>query len=529
MTTRITRSAFALSGVLALSLSMASPMAFAQDLDGEQPGATAATAPVSVIDATKTGSINIHKFLFDNPTTPGTGEVAAQPDGATPLGGVKFKIETIKLTQPLNTQEGFAAARKLTAADAPVDPAPEKTFVVTTGPDGTIAQSNLPVGLYKVTELPVTDTAAVTGLTAGKQLTPAAPFLVFLPMTNSDRTSWNYDVHVYPKNSETGATKEVVDAGKNVGDELTYTITGDIPVPGKDKTLTKFIVKDSLDPTKFAPAPTVTVSTKDVNEALTVGTDYTVDNAGTDVTVTFLQPGLDKLAKAKTQAITSTAVPALNPQVVVTIGAKVLPLGNNTPDVPNSATVVSNNGSTETDTETKTNEVKTYFGKVRVNKVGDANAKLDGAKFQLYTCSGPNEKPVLADGPLTVNSQTEWVTANGGTLLIDGLHVTNFADNKDVAEPEKTYCLVETEAPAGYELLTQPFKFELKSTELAGDPLATDGEPIPNTKTLQVTNVKSTTPNLPLTGGPGIIALVLGGLALIGGGAWYGLRSTRKA
>lgn len=526
MTTRITRSAFALSGVLALSLSMASPMAFAQEPDGEQPGPTVATAPVSVIDATKPGSITIHKFLFDNPTTPGTGEVAEPPAGATSLGGVKFKIEKVTLDAPLNTPDGFAAARKLTADSAPVTPG--ESWEVETAANGEAKQA-LPVGLYKVTELPVTDTAAVTGLTKDKQLTPAAPFLVFLPMTNSDRTSWNYDVHVYPKNSETGATKEVVDAGKNVGDELTYTITGDIPVPGKNKTLTKFIVKDSLDSTKFAPAPTVTVSTKDVDEALTVGTDYTVANAGTDVTVTFLRPGLDKLAKAKTQAITSTTGRAKNPQVVVTIAAKVLPLGNNMPDVPNSATVVSNNGSTDTDTETKTNEVKTYFGKVRVNKVGDADAKLDGAEFQLYTCSGTDEKPVLADGPLSVNSQTKWVTANGGTLLIDGLHVTNFADNKDVAEPEKTYCLVETKAPDGYELLTQPFKFELKSTELAGDPLATDGEPIPNTKTLQVTNVKSTTPNLPLTGGPGIIALVLGGLALIGGGAWYGLRSTRKA
>lgn len=524
MTTRITRSAFALSGVLALSLSMASPMAFAQDLDGEQPGATAATAPVSVIDATKTGSITIHKFLFDNPTTPGTGEVAVPPAGATPLGGVKFKIEEVQLAKPLNTPEGFAEARKLTADTATVVPGTSKE--VTTQANGTISQAGLKVGLYKVSELPVTDTSTVTGLEDGKQLTAAAPFLVFLPMTNTDRTGWNYDVNVYPKNSETGATKEVSDAGKNVGDEVTYTISGDIPVPGKNGSITKFEVKDTLDSNKFAANPTVKVSGKDFTAVLTQGTDYTTTVTGTDVKVEFTPSGLKILADAKNEAIKATGTKT-NPQVVVEITAKVLPVEGNRPEIRNTGIVVSNNGSTETDTETPTNEVLTYFGKVRINKVDDENKKLDGAKFQVYTCSGTDEAPVLDSAPLTVNEKNEWVTV-GGTVVIDGLHVTDFADNKEVPTPEKTYCLVETEAPVGYELLTKPVKFDLKRADLARDEGA-DGEPVLNVKALQVTNVKSTTPNLPLTGGPGIIALVLGGLALIGGGAWYGLRSTRKA
>lgn len=525
MTTRFTRSAFALSGIFALSLSMASPIAFAQEVDGEQPGPAAAAAPASVIDASKTGSITIHKFLFDNPTTPGTGEVAEPPAGATPLGGVKFKIEAVKLDQPLNTPTGFAAARKLTADTATVDTAPGKSWEVTTSGTGEAKQA-LPVGVYKVTELPVTDASSITGLAKDKQLTAAAPFLVFVPMTNAARTGWNYDVNVYPKNSETGATKEVSDAGKNVGDEVTYTITGDIPVPGKNGSITKFEVKDSLDPTKFAANPTVKVSGKDINAVLTQDTDYKTTVTGTDVKVEFTPSGLKILADAKNEAIKATGTKT-NPQVVVEITAKVLPVEGNQPEVRNTGTVVSNNGSTETDTETPTNEVVTYFGKVRINKVDDENKKLDGAKFQVYTCSGTDEAPVLDSAPLKVNEKTEWVTV-GGTVVIDGLHVTDFADNKEVPTPEKTYCLVETEAPVGYELLTKPVKFDLKRADLAADEGA-EGEPILNVKALQVTNVKSTTPNLPLTGGPGIVALVLAGLTLIGGGAWYGLRSTRKA
>lgn len=525
MTTRFTRSAFALSGIFALSLSMASPVAFAQEARGEEPGPAAAAAPASVIDASKTGSITIHKFLFDNPTTPGTGEVAEPPVGATPLGGVKFKIEAVKLDQPLNTPTGFAAARKLTADTATVDTAPGKSWEVTTSGTGEANQA-LPVGVYKVTELPVTAADNITGLAKDKQLTAAAPFLVFVPMTNAARTGWNYDVNVYPKNSETGATKEVSDAGKNVGDQVTYTISGEVPVPGKGGSIKKFVVKDQLDSTRFEDSPVVKVSGKDINELLTENTDYKTTVTGTNVLVEFLAPGLQKLADAKTTSI-STPGAKTNPQVVVEITAKVKAIGSNQPEVRNTGTVVSNNGSTETDTETPTNEVVTYFGKVRINKVDDENKKLDGAKFQVYTCSGTDEAPVLDAAPLTVNGQTEWVTASG-TAVIDGLHVTDFADNKEVPTPEKTYCLVETEAPVGYELLTKPVKFDLKRADLAADEGA-EGEPILNVKALQVTNVKSTTPNLPLTGGPGIVALVLAGLTLIGGGAWYGLRSTRKA
>lgn len=541
MTTRFTRSALALSSAFALSLTMAVPTAFAQ-VGGEEGGESGAAGEVTpggpiaaeaaqahLINPATKGSIVIHKYLYDNPTTPGTGNPDdAVPADATALGKVPFTIKKVKLTNPINTQDGFAEAAKLTPETATVE---GEGTTLETGPDGVATFGNLDVGVYLVSEDPV-DSATVTGLEEGKQITPAAPFLVFVPMTNpKDRTTWNYNVNVFPKNSQTGATKEVEDAGANAGDDVTWTIKGDIPVPGANKTLAKYEVKDNLDATKVA-APTVVVEGLNITPALELNTDYTVSvdevagpPAEHQISVVFTEAGLKKLADAKNAEITGDNVPA--PQVQVKITSKVLPLGaDGTSLLENEATVVTNNGSTDHDTTTNTDKVKSYFGKVKVNKVDEAEKPLSGAKFQVFQCSGAADDPTLEGESLTVNGVSEWTTDDQGTFTIDALHVTDFADNKVLDEPGH-YCLVETEAPDGYELRTKPVQFELTRADLG----YSEGEATKvNLKTLaNITNVKSTSPNLPLTGGPGIIALVLAGLALIGGGAWYGLRSNRKA
>lgn len=548
MTTRFTRSTLALSGIFALSLTMAVPTAFAQDgEEGGEPGAageitpggpiTAEAAKAHLINPNAKGSIVVHKYLLDNPTTggiPAGNAEDAVPADATPLGNVPFTIKRVKLTNALNTPDGFAEAAKLTpeaAAELPVEYKDTKTTDIGGETPGVATFNDLAVGVYLVSE--GAPEGKVTGLEEGKQITPAAPFLVFVPMTNpKDRTTWNYDVNVFPKNSQTGATKEVEDAGANAGDKVTWTIKGDIPVPGANKTLARYQVKDNLDATKVG-TPTVVVEGLNITPALVNGTDYTVavnEVAGPpaehQILVEFTDAGLKKLADAKNAEITGDNVPA--PQVQVKITSEVLPLGaNGMPLLENEATVVSNNGSIEKDTTTNTDTVKSYFGKVKVNKVDEANKPLSGAKFQVFQCTGAAEDPTLEGESLTVNGVSEWTTDDQGTFTIDALHVTDFADNKDLAEPGH-YCLVETEAPADYELLTKPVQFELTRADLG---YGGEGEAnIVNVKTAaKITNVKSTSPNLPLTGGPGIIALVLAGLALIGGGAWYGLRSSRKA
>lgn len=549
MTTRFTRSAFALSGIFALSLSMASPMAFAQEVgeevsgpgavppvssEGEESAPGAAAAQAHYIDPDADGSIVIHKFLFDNPVDRGTGNSTDKaPEGATALGNVPFSVQKVKLSQPLNTAAGFAEAAKLTPSSATVDP--ESPAVTKSTLDNGVATfDKLAVGVYLVKELPVAGNE-VKGLEKGKELAAAAPFLVFIPMTNpADRTSWNYNVNVFPKNSQTGAEKKVIDKGAQVGQQLYWDIFGDVPVPAENHQLSEFVVTDEVDATKVSQ-PKVTVSTVDNTVAL-VASDYEVviNEAPEPVTagskhkveVKFTDAGLKKLTDAKLAAVKTPGT--ADPRVKVEISATVRALGENGASLlENEAVVVTNNGSSKVGTTVKTNKVQSYFGRVKVNKVDESNKPLPKAKFQVFECTGSKDKPAVVGDAIEAGGKSEWETDASGSFTVDALHVTDFENNAETTEA-KHYCLVETEAPAGYELLTKPVQFDLTRADLGytGLPEAK----IVNLKELAtITNVKSTTPNLPLTGGPGIIALVLGGLALIGGGAWYGLRSTRKA
>ena len=89
---------------------------------------------------------------------------------------------------------------------------------------------------------------------------------------------------------------------------------------------------------------------------------------------------------------------------------------------------------------------------------------------------------------------------------------------------DNSYCLVETKAPAGYELLTQPVVFNLKKDDRKENTVGTTTVTL--SKQVDVTNNRSTTLKLPATGGMGILIVVLAGLAIIGGGAYAARRNS---
>lgn len=557
MTKRLTRPMFAMAGSLALSLGVAIP-ATAPNVaavvinpapTSEQPAPPAVERPASLIDANKTGTLSIHKYLSDQATQAGTGNVQA-PIPGEPLDGIPFQIQRVNVD--LTTDDGWAAAAALTPETAKGQLVDTPKQATTTG--GVATFTDLPLGVYLVTEQ--TPTAGATTPNLGTDaLVPAAPFLVYIPMTNPDDTSkWNYDVHVYPKNSKIGIEKSVRDAGEQVGDKLTWTITADIPVPtytretvttpgggegegegegGGEPTTT---TTDTVNPlasyviTDPVPSNRVTVRAEDVKVTAPkvgdlIASDYTVavDPVTNAVTVTFNDSGLKKLADARHAAAEAGQVGDAAPQVIVTIDAEILEVGTTDGVARNQATLTTNVGNG--DISVLSDEVVTHHRKVTVKKFDKENPEttLAGAEFELYVCNAKQElleKVEVGKPDASGTRVSTWVTGDNGTVVIDGLHVTNIADNQDIALPDqKDYCLVETKAPEGYELLTQPISFELPAPEAEGEV---------KDVVVDVPNIKSVSPNLPLTGGPGIIALVLAGLALIGGGAWYGLRSSRR-
>lgn len=208
-----------LSAALALSLCAMPAMA----TEGGTTAGTPLADGMPVWDTTKKGSITIHKFEY-NPSSgatsqQGTGaEGEAAPPGAKPLGGVTFEIYKVQNEEWLKAYYGGQAAAtgqdfsnidasnyySTNSTTGAITVNGSKIDTVTTATSGTdigvAKKDGLALGLYLVVETSSPD----------KVTSPAAPFLVSVPMTRiadttttNKLTDWIYDVHVYPKNSTT--------------------------------------------------------------------------------------------------------------------------------------------------------------------------------------------------------------------------------------------------------------------------------------------------------------------------------------
>ena len=443
------------------------------------------------IDFNAKGSINIHKRAGTAGEAHDTGNVNPEAPGA-PLEGAGFTVWRVDV--PFGNTAEVQAAQKLTAAEAADKLGAQQGDEKLTDSNGVATFGDLPVGVYYVKETTVPEGHV-----------PGAPFLVFVPMTNPDTLKgWNYDVHVYPKNSENKAEKDVTDADQNVGDVITYAITSDLPKPVAGGTISKYEVVDTLD-------PRVEVTPDDISVAFNDGTEISRDNYTATVEnnvakVVFNEDGLKLLTEN------------VDKRLVTTINAKVKEIGDGTSEIKNQATVISNNGAGSGDTTVPTNEVETHYGKLKVLKHDEDGAPLKGATFELYRC----ENQATLGDKISINGKDTWTTGVDGTLLIDGLHVTDIENNDKLID--KKYCLKETKAPAGYELLPEPIEFTFTREDIAAT-----GEDDAVTLTKKVENVKSVTPQLPLTGGAGIGLIVGLGALIIGAGAWYAKRNTSRA
>lgn len=208
-----------LSAALALSLCAMPAMA----TEGGTTAGTPLADGMPVWDTTQKGSITIHKFEY-NPSSgatsqQGTGaEGEAAPPGAKPLGGVTFEIYKVQNEEWLKAYYGGQAAAtgqdfsnidasnyySTNSTTGAITVNGSKIDTVTTATSGTdigvAKKDGLALGLYLVVETSSPD----------KVTSPAAPFLVSVPMTRiadttttNKLTDWIYDVHVYPKNSTT--------------------------------------------------------------------------------------------------------------------------------------------------------------------------------------------------------------------------------------------------------------------------------------------------------------------------------------
>ena len=499
------------AAVLGLALSVGS-IGVAQ-----APLAVAQEAPTNnaTIDPDADVTLTIDKRL--NPTSiggPGTGEDDQNVTG-NPLQGATFTGTLLNVDNVKPEDLGNLTASNYEELGAT---ATQTTVTGTTGADGKLTLNNadgLVQGIWLFTETiegEVTDTVTSETYQAS-EIAPSTPFIVSLPYTNADGDGWNYNVTVQPKNTTSGITKEVVDADKNVGDDIKYLVKGSIPVIPEGETLKSFRITDQLD-TENLENIRAQVALSD-GTAISEGTDYTltIDQAAGTVEVKFTEAGLTKLAGV-----------GAGKTVDLTIDAKVKTITGTDGIAVNEAKQFIHFPGQDNETETTSNEVKTYWGLVNVVKTEEGSGTaLKGAEFELYRCTGDeNSKDQLdAENKVTIGEKSTWTTGDDGKVIIDGIHVTDIEDDSKAIE--KSYCLVETKAPSGFVATNEVHSFKLVSDN---EKLNTD---TPVQYDAKIENKRSEMPQLPLTGGMGIGLLVALGALIAGLAAWTARRANAEA
>lgn len=436
------------------------------------------------------------------------------------IGGVVFDYYLVEGTDAdgdydVRTNAGQEYAAGLTVESAPID-VDKKTgsFDATHGTQGTTT-ATLESGVYVIKEDPRSVPAGVT---------PAAPFLLTVPMTDPDtEDAWLGHIYVYPKNAQIGAEKTVENADKFVvGDEVTWTINVDIPrIPNPDYTAAPnpefiaaeyFRIDDTLDTTKLEyDNAIVTVG----DDALVVDVDYTLEQDTTTiegmntVKIKMLERGLVKMA----EAVNADADAQVTVQLVTTVLKAA--------EIDNTAQVYLGDADSEWGKDplnTPAADVK--YGSVEVTKTSSvAESNLEGAEFELYLSKAAaisldeNGKVTPTDNNGIV--QSSWTTDDNGKFTIEGLRYSNYADGEPLLAGDsriQTYWLVEVKALDGHQLLPEPIE------------ITVDGENDGLVLETVANQANTGGFELPLTGGQGTALLTVAGIAILGAVLFMGRR-----
>ncbi|MBS6618912.1 MAG: SpaH/EbpB family LPXTG-anchored major pilin [Varibaculum cambriense] len=468
-------------------------------------------------------SLTVHKYLgaTTNLKHDGTAIEAGQLPKA-PLAGVNFKLYKVEGVD-VSTNDGLKLAQQIGAVPLTDDVVTngikvgETTYKLaaapttkTTDTNGEAKFADVERGLYVVVEDLEGSTKIMNGSeeVVKEKITPIAPFAVTLPMTNPDGKAWNADVHVYPKNQENTLDKKVKDknvttlnqGAKAPADEFTYILStkstgadanGDGEMNAADLGGVYKIV-DQLPANVEYVKTTAKIAGADTTD-FDATTKSEGDPARTTVTVAFKGAGLDTIAAGT------------DIEVTLHVKLKSVPADGLT---KNTGQLFPNKYSEDNGKPITSPEVETRHGDIVIKKVNSAGETLAGAIFSVHLDTSAN-KDCSSYGP-TIKTSNE--TEADGLAKISDLQMTDWIDGEAVAADKQVpYCLVEEQAPAGYQILPKAIKFSLTKpgtvTDLSAAAKAKAGN------ALDITNHKNL--GLPLTGAQGILLVSVLGLILV--------------
>lgn len=524
-------------------------------------------------------SITIYKYEGPEGSVRNNGKEQKIPDAQKPISGVKFKITPIVGTNgnkiDLSKTTGWTAIKDLnvenkTAAkalqDAGLKASEAKADVVEqeTGTDGsTTFNLGATYGLYLVEE----DLANSAPKKDGKPIKVTKqvnPFLVTVPLPDTQTHTWIYNLKIYPKNdvSTSKVEKKAQTApNKPFIDGTTTTMGWDISIPltaikdgGKTYTNVSFTDPINTDFLNYSSVKNVKVTDKGGNASDTLETtDYEVEGYSS------IGNNPDKVNLARSEnlknvkwirvKLTTTGLTKASAKVggklTATVVTTVIAPGNiknyiNT-DVDGVATGEGGKTPGCIPTKQKTCDEDpnhpheggdtTNFAKLTIDKVGlsdndnkDNGKPLQGAIFNVYEA---------APGKTVDDLKGKTVDAAGSDLVKTGGHVRTMTATDDKgkasdsffvgngANVSHVYCAVETKAPDGFELDN---KLHCVNLTAGADNSA---------NTLKINNKKSTSldkilGNLPMTGARGLVILTVCGIVGIAGTLFYIVMKRRK-
>lgn len=359
--------------------------------------------------------------------------------------------------------------------------------------------NDLPLGVYLVKE-----TTTPAGVSASND------FIVSIPMTSADGTSWVYDVTAEPKNTVSGSVSKIITNGGlaeegtkvwtvNVGEEITYQINVTMPddfygAATGAKAYTQFDVNDS------PPAGlNINVSSVVVMAGTTdVTNNVNIQTTATGFTVNLVNATQDGSAHS---AIAAGATVSITYKATATLAG----LGE---DITNVVKAQYNyNGLEESGTiePTDSNPILHTYSHAAL-KVDEDGVALNGAQFVVKLKNG-NYLQVKGDksGWIEVANQSEaTVFTSGGTNPL-----TNAAEKPGyisiIGVRGQDHQIIEIKAPDEYTLLAAPV--DVTFNQQSTDTQATGGY------TTTVVNEKGFT--LPGTGGAGIFIYIAAGILLV--------------
>lgn len=302
------------------------------------------------------------------------------------------------------------------------------------------------------------------------------------------------DIQIRDKNEVPEIKKDVNDDDRTVeiGQKLTYTITGKVPS------------------TKGYPEYTYEV-TDTMSEGLTFNKDVKVTIGGVDVTADATIKNNDSGFVASINMMNYQD--HIDAPVLITYTATVNEKAIQRDKESNTATLkYSDNPADNTSFKESKVEVDVFSFNIVINKyaTGNENTKLAGAKFVLKNAENKYYKYDAATKAATWVADkadaTEVTTDENGVARFDGLQAG-------------TYYLEETAAPAGYNQLTKDITIVLNKDGSATIDGAASTPEADRSLTAGVAN--STGTMLPETGGIGtVIFVALGALAVICAGVF---------